>query len=71
VRSTAAISDPATAKDMRQFARAEFERHRNVTDLVSYPLDAHQHTMLTIRKDHIRYLISVCHGLTSDSPHLC
>ncbi|KAF2652544.1 hypothetical protein K491DRAFT_604679, partial [Lophiostoma macrostomum CBS 122681] len=33
IRSTAAISDPATGKDMRQFARAEFEQHRHVTDL--------------------------------------
>jgi hypothetical protein len=33
IRSTAAISDTATKKEMREFARAEFERHRNVTDL--------------------------------------
>ncbi|KAF2749349.1 hypothetical protein M011DRAFT_475448 [Sporormia fimetaria CBS 119925] len=33
VRDTAQISDDATRKDMRQFARAEFEQHRKVTDL--------------------------------------
>ncbi|KAF2463506.1 uncharacterized protein BDR25DRAFT_107924 [Lindgomyces ingoldianus] len=33
MRSTAGISDAATKRDMQQFARAEFERHRNVTDL--------------------------------------
>ena len=33
LRSTASISDVATRNDMRQFARAEFEQHRDVTDL--------------------------------------
>ncbi|KAF2134096.1 hypothetical protein P153DRAFT_104626 [Dothidotthia symphoricarpi CBS 119687] len=33
VRSTANIPDETTRKDMRQFARSEFEQHRNVTDL--------------------------------------
>ncbi|KAF2266250.1 complex 1 lyr protein [Lojkania enalia] len=33
LRSTAAISDVTTKNDMRQFARAEFEQHKNVTDL--------------------------------------
>ncbi|KAF1845598.1 uncharacterized protein K460DRAFT_111440 [Cucurbitaria berberidis CBS 394.84] len=33
VRSTANIPDEATRKDMRQFARSEFEQHRHVTDL--------------------------------------
>ncbi|ORY11410.1 hypothetical protein BCR34DRAFT_326138 [Clohesyomyces aquaticus] len=33
LRSTAGISDTSTRTDMRQFARAEFERHKNVTDL--------------------------------------
>jgi len=32
-----AIPDTATKHDMRQFARAEFERHRSVTELVSMP----------------------------------
>jgi hypothetical protein len=35
VRSTANIPDNGARKDMRQFARSEFEQHRNVTDLVS------------------------------------
>lgn len=30
-----AIPDTATKHDMRQFARAEFERHKSVTELVS------------------------------------
>jgi hypothetical protein len=34
VRSTANIPDEGARKDMRQFARSEFEQHRNVTDLV-------------------------------------
>lgn len=34
VRSTANIPDEAARKDMRQFARSEFEQHRRVTDLV-------------------------------------
>ncbi|EMD62195.1 hypothetical protein COCSADRAFT_95278 [Bipolaris sorokiniana ND90Pr] len=33
VRSTANIPDEAARKDMRQFARSEFEQHRRVTDL--------------------------------------
>ncbi|KAF1358142.1 hypothetical protein EJ07DRAFT_125402, partial [Lizonia empirigonia] len=33
VRSTNNIPDAATRTDMRQFARAEFEQHRHVTDL--------------------------------------
>ncbi|CAI6341533.1 unnamed protein product [Periconia digitata] len=33
LRSTASIPDAATKKDMRDFARAEFLQHRNVTDL--------------------------------------
>jgi hypothetical protein len=35
VRDTANIPDEAARKDMQQFARSEFEQHRNVTDLVS------------------------------------
>ena len=35
VRSTANIPDEAARKDMRQFARSEFEQHRHVADLVS------------------------------------
>jgi hypothetical protein len=35
VRSTSNIPEEGARKDMRQFARAEFEQHRNVTDLVS------------------------------------
>lgn len=34
VRSTANIHDESTRKDMRQFARSEFEQHKQVTDLV-------------------------------------
>ncbi|KAF1954037.1 complex 1 lyr protein [Byssothecium circinans] len=33
VRSTASISDVATKKEMRDFARTEFARHRHETDL--------------------------------------
>jgi len=33
LRGTKAIRDPATKKESRGFARAEFERHRHVTDL--------------------------------------
>ncbi|KAF2112325.1 hypothetical protein BDV96DRAFT_498152, partial [Lophiotrema nucula] len=33
LRSTASIPDASTKKDMRQFARAEFEQHRHITDL--------------------------------------
>lgn len=35
VRSTANIPEEGARKDMREFARAEFEQHRNVDDLVS------------------------------------
>ena len=38
LRGTKNISDPATKAETRKFARDEFERHRNVTDLVSLPL---------------------------------
>jgi len=34
IRSTSNIPDAAARKDMRQFARSEFEQHREVTDLV-------------------------------------
>ncbi|KAH7077397.1 hypothetical protein FB567DRAFT_451474 [Paraphoma chrysanthemicola] len=33
VRSTANIPDEGARKDMRQFARSEFEQHRSVTDI--------------------------------------
>ncbi|KAF2876157.1 hypothetical protein BDV95DRAFT_482749, partial [Massariosphaeria phaeospora] len=33
LRSSTGITDAATKKDMRQFARAEFEQHKHVTDL--------------------------------------
>ncbi|KAI1341185.1 hypothetical protein F5Y15DRAFT_377177 [Xylariaceae sp. FL0016] len=33
LRGTARISDPNTRRETRGFARAEFERHRHVTDL--------------------------------------
>ncbi|KAF2644332.1 hypothetical protein P280DRAFT_363890, partial [Massarina eburnea CBS 473.64] len=33
LRSTAAISDAAIKAEMREFARAEFTRHRHETDL--------------------------------------
>lgn len=33
VRGTRRINDPTTRNETRNFARAEFERHRNVTDL--------------------------------------
>jgi hypothetical protein len=35
VRSTANIPEEGARKDMRQFARAEFEQQRGVTDIVS------------------------------------
>ncbi|KAF2201358.1 hypothetical protein GQ43DRAFT_38692 [Delitschia confertaspora ATCC 74209] len=33
LRSTASIADDSTRKEMRHFARVEFEQHKNVTDL--------------------------------------
>ncbi|KAI0879808.1 uncharacterized protein GGS22DRAFT_176775 [Annulohypoxylon maeteangense] len=33
IRGTGRISDPTTRAETRNFARAEFERHRNVTDV--------------------------------------
>ena len=33
LRSTASISEPGIRQEMNQFARAEFEKHRHVTDL--------------------------------------
>ncbi|KAF2499835.1 hypothetical protein BU16DRAFT_524276 [Lophium mytilinum] len=33
VRATTAIPDETTKKELRQFARVEFERHKNVTDI--------------------------------------
>ena len=39
-RSTQRISDPRTRAETRAFARAEFERNKNVTDLVSFPVHA-------------------------------
>ncbi|KAI1421503.1 complex 1 LYR protein [Xylaria sp. FL1777] len=33
LRGTRSIDDPATRSETRSFARAEFERHRGVTDL--------------------------------------
>ncbi|XXH02996.1 hypothetical protein Hte_009386 [Hypoxylon texense] len=33
MRGTGRISDPTTRNETRNFARAEFERHRNITDL--------------------------------------
>jgi hypothetical protein len=35
VRSTGNIPEEGARRDMRQFARAEFEQHRSVTDIVS------------------------------------
>ncbi|RYO76225.1 hypothetical protein DL766_002948 [Monosporascus sp. MC13-8B] len=33
IRGTRRIGDPATREETRRYARAEFERHRHVTDL--------------------------------------
>jgi hypothetical protein len=33
LRSTTRIADKSTREEMRQFARAEFEQHKDVTDL--------------------------------------
>ncbi|OTA76950.1 hypothetical protein M434DRAFT_25965 [Hypoxylon sp. CO27-5] len=33
IRGTRQISDPATRAETRNFARAEFERHRHITDI--------------------------------------
>ena len=38
LRATRRIGDPTTRAETRRFARDEFERHRNVTDLVCCPL---------------------------------
>jgi hypothetical protein len=35
IRSTRRISDPTSRKETRQLARDEFERNREVTDIVS------------------------------------
>jgi complex 1 LYR family protein len=35
LRGTARIGDPSTREESRRYARAEFERHREVTDIVS------------------------------------
>ncbi|KAF9876866.1 hypothetical protein CkaCkLH20_05712 [Colletotrichum karsti] len=59
IRGTRRIADPTTRAESRRYARDEFERHRDVTDVVClFP-----HTHLTLRTDtvgqgHIRYLIS-------------
>ncbi|EMD91180.1 hypothetical protein COCC4DRAFT_167099 [Bipolaris maydis ATCC 48331] len=52
VRSTANIPDEAARKDMRQFARSEFEQHRRVTDLghIRY-LISHGKTQFQAMKD--------------------
>lgn len=52
VRSTANIPDEAARKDMRQFARSEFEQHRRVTDLghIRY-LVSHGKTQFQAMKD--------------------
>jgi hypothetical protein len=35
LRHTGRIADPQTKAESRKYARDEFERHRNVTDIVS------------------------------------
>lgn len=35
LRHTGRIADPQTRAESRKYARDEFERHRNVTDIVS------------------------------------
>ncbi len=40
LRGTRGINDPATRAETRRFARDEFERHRDVTDIVRPPLRA-------------------------------
>lgn len=63
LRGTKRIGDPGTRSETRGFARAEFERHRGVTDLV-YILVAAIGSMkrdtweLTSIQNHIRYLLS-------------
>ncbi|KDN69443.1 putative complex 1 protein [Colletotrichum sublineola] len=69
IRGTRRIADPNTRAESRRFAREEFERHRDVTDLVSpFPapgaFSASQFPPLAEpkltgdSKGHIRYLIS-------------
>ncbi|KAH6867129.1 hypothetical protein BKA58DRAFT_442119 [Alternaria rosae] len=62
VRSTASIPDAGARRDMRRFARSEFDQHRSVTDLVSPLPPSPSSPRLTAAQGHIRYLIS--HGKT-------
>lgn len=60
VRGTRQISDPTTRTETLRFAREEFERHREVTDLVC-PLSTYNcnwSVQCTNVQTHIRYLIS-------------
>jgi len=63
LRGTKAIRDPATKKESRGFARAEFERHRHVTDLVSFALAmrARRLRKLTSCPKPVTYTISPLH----------
>lgn len=59
VRGTRQISDPTTRAETLRFARDEFERHREVTDLVRGPFNFWVRTeWSTNLQTHIRYLIS-------------
>lgn len=64
VRSTRRINDPKTRDETRLFARHEFERHRNVQDIVSLPIILVIPIAIRLRnkadplQQHIRYLLS-------------
>lgn len=51
IRATRRIQDPTTRAETRKFARDEFERHRQVTDLVRgiisrMPFQDYEHALL-------------------------
>lgn len=64
IRGTRRIADPNTRAESRRYARDEFERHRDVTDLVSFyilcPLTSHSyiHTRLTMSCSRDTFAIS-------------
>ncbi|KAK8064503.1 hypothetical protein PG994_007141 [Apiospora phragmitis] len=65
LRGTGHIKDATTKAETRSFARAEFERHRGVTDLVSQPFAylsklvfTYELALSDLAQGHIRYLLS-------------
>lgn len=62
LRGTKHIADAQTKAESRRYARDEFERHRNVTDLVcgaDSPFHLNYAPRITnMSQSHIRYLLS-------------